>query len=93
VLGLSVQIADGLDLAGRRAGLRGRGRLGVERRQQLGASGDEVAAPTTAYSQKSGRAMVESTYATTVSGNTPGFTLPQLTASDGVAPDSPPQTT
>ncbi len=37
--------------------------------------------------------MVESTYATTVSGSTPGLTLPQLTASDGVAPDSPPQTT
>ena len=32
-------------------------------------------------------------YATHVSGNTPGLTLPQLTASAGVAPDSPPQTT
>ena len=46
-----------------------------------------------AYSQNSGNAIVESQYATTVSGSTPGFTLPQLTASAGVAPDSPPQTT
>ena len=37
----------------------------------------------TAYSQKSGNAIVESQYATTVSGSTPGFTLPQLTASAG----------
>src|SRR5262249_38052299 len=47
----------------------------------------------TAYSQNKGNAIVESQYATTVSGSTPGFTLPQLTASAGVAPDSPPQTT
>ena len=47
----------------------------------------------TAYSQKSGNAIVESQYATTVSGSTPGLTLPQLTASDGVAPDRPPHTT
>ena len=46
-----------------------------------------------AYSQNSGNAIVESQYATTVSGSTPGFTLPQLTASAGVAPDKPPQTT
>src|SRR5262249_56815698 len=46
-----------------------------------------------AYSQKSGKAIVESQYATTVSGSTPGFTLPQLTASAGVAPDRPPHTT
>ena len=46
-----------------------------------------------AYSQNNGNAIVESQYATTVSGSTPGFTLPQLTASDGVAPDSPPHTT
>src|SRR5690606_33525140 len=50
-------------------------------------------ADPTAYSQNNGNAMVESTYATTVSGSTPGLTLPQLTASAGVAPDSPPQTT
>jgi hypothetical protein len=48
--------------------------------------------PTT-YSQKSGNPIVESQYATTVSGRTPGLTLPQLTASAGVAPDKPPQTT
>src|SRR5687768_9009802 len=47
----------------------------------------------TAYSQNSGKPIVESTYATTVSGSTPGLTLPQLTASAGVAPESPPQTT
>ena len=47
----------------------------------------------TAYSQNNGNAIVESQYATTVSGSTPGLTLPQLTASDGVAPDRPPQTT
>src|SRR4029079_9814389 len=47
----------------------------------------------TAYSQNRGNAMVESQYATTVSGSTPGLTLPQLTASEGVAPDSPPHTT
>src|SRR3989442_13713802 len=47
----------------------------------------------TAYSQKSGKAIVESQYATTVSGRTAGLTLPQLTASAGVAPDNPPQTT
>src|SRR5439155_17991320 len=47
----------------------------------------------TAYSQKIGNAIVESQYATTVSGSTPGFTLPQLTASAGVAPDRPPHTT
>ena len=38
-------------------------------------------------------AVLRSQYATTVSGSTPGFTLPQLTASAGVAPESPPQTT
>src|SRR2546422_5231672 len=47
----------------------------------------------TAYSQNNGNAIVESQYATTVSGRTLGFTLPQLTASEGVAPERPPQTT
>src|SRR6266542_4984078 len=50
-------------------------------------------AEPTAYSQKSGKAMVESQYATTVSGSTSGFTLPELTASVGVVPDRPPHTT
>src|SRR5262249_1344941 len=50
-------------------------------------------AEAAAYSQNSGNPIVESQYATTVSGSTPGFTFPQLTASDGVAPDNPPQTT
>src|SRR5687767_8349796 len=47
----------------------------------------------TAYSQNNGKAIVESQYATAVSGSTLGFTLPQLTASAGVAPDNPPHTT
>src|SRR5687767_10593431 len=47
----------------------------------------------TAYSQNNGNAIVESQYATAVSGSTLGLTLPQLTASAGVAPDNPPHTT
>ena len=57
------------------------------------ARGRRLCSEPTAYSQKSGKAIVESQYATTVSGSTPGLTLPQLTASAGVAPDRPPQTT
>jgi len=65
----------------------------VEQEQPLGVSGRRPFVEPTAYSQNNGNAIVESQYATTVSGRTPGFTLPQLTASAGVAPDSPPQTT
>ena len=60
---------------------------------QLACRGPPAVRDPTAYSQNSGKAIVESQYATTVSGSTPGLTLPQLTASAGVAPDRPPQTT
>lgn len=38
-----------------------------------------------------GMAIVGSEYATTVSGKLSGSTFPQLTASEGVAPESPPE--
>src|SRR5688572_31255206 len=43
-----------------------------------------------AYAARIGNATVLSRYATTVPGSLSGATLPQLTASDGVAPDRPP---
>src|SRR5712664_2274030 len=43
-----------------------------------------------AYEVSRGRAIVESTYATTASGSLSGSTFPHVTASPGVAPESPP---
>jgi len=53
----------------------------------------QIVKDTLIVDRNNGKAMVESQYATAVSGSTLGFTFPQLTASAGVAPDNPPHTT